>query len=42
MKEIKKYLSKIGKKGGSAKTERKIHASIQNGKKGGRPRKILC
>ena len=38
MNEIRKYFSKIGKKGGSAKTERKIHASRINGCKGGRPR----
>lgn len=42
MKEIKKYLSKIGKIGGSAKSERKSHASKENGKKGGRPRKVVA
>jgi hypothetical protein len=30
----------LGKKGGSAKTEKKAAASRENGKKGGRPRKV--
>jgi hypothetical protein len=39
---IKKALtaSDMGKKGGSAKTEAKIKSSKENGKKGGRPKKI--
>jgi len=37
--EIKTYLSEIGKKGGSKKTDKKINAARENGKKGGRPRK---
>lgn len=37
--ELKKHLSELGKKGGSVKSERKSHASRENGKKGGRPRK---
>src|SRR3990167_6866562 len=40
MKIIKNYFSKIGRKGGSAKSERKSHASRINGKKGGRPKKL--
>lgn len=32
--------SNMGKKGGSAKTEAKTNASRENGKKGGRPRKV--
>ena len=40
MKIIKNYFSKIGRKGGSAKSERKSHASRENGKKGGRPKKL--
>lgn len=36
---IREFLSNAGKKGGSAKTERKARASRENGKKGGRPRK---
>lgn len=31
--------SKMGRKGGSAKTEAKANASRENGKKGGRPKK---
>jgi len=34
-----KHLKKIGKIGGMATTEKKVKASIENGKKGGRPRK---
>ncbi len=36
--EIKKYLSKIGTKGGSVKTPVKAKASAKNGAKGGRPK----
>ena len=32
------YLSEIGKRGGSAKSESKAKASVENGKKGGRPK----
>jgi hypothetical protein len=35
--EHTQYLSMIGKRGGSAKTEAKADASRQNGKLGGRP-----
>ena len=38
-KQLKKYFSELGKKGGSVKSERKAHASRENGKKGGRPKK---
>jgi general stress protein YciG len=38
-KKLKQYFSELGKKGGSVKSERKSHASRENGKKGGRPRK---
>jgi hypothetical protein len=33
--------SKGGKIGGKARTERKIMASIENGKKGGRPKRAM-
>jgi len=39
-KEIKEYFSRIGKKGGSVKSERKACASRKNGKLGGRPKKL--
>lgn len=35
--EIRQFLSKIGSKGGSAKTDKKVKASKTNGSKGGRP-----
>lgn len=38
-KSVTDFLSKIGKAGGSAKTEAKIAASRLNGLKGGRPKK---
>jgi len=37
---ISAYMSRIGKKGGSVKSERKKKSSAANGKKGGRPKKI--
>lgn len=39
---VRKFLSEIGKKGGSASTEKKRAASALNGLKGGRPRKVTC
>jgi len=36
---IKKYLSEIGRRGGSAKTEAQKNAARINGKLGGRPKK---
>jgi hypothetical protein len=36
---IKAAAEVLGKKGGAAKTDRKVTASRENGKKGGRPRK---
>jgi hypothetical protein len=38
---VKKYMAKIGKKGGSAKSERKAEAAVDNGKKGGRPHLVI-
>jgi len=38
-KKLVKHLTKIGKIGGRATTDKKTKASIENGKKGGRPRK---
>jgi len=38
-KKIKKYLSEIGKKGGSSKSKKKSQSSRVNGKLGGRPKK---
>ena len=37
--EIRKFLSEIGKKGGSSRSPAKVAASRNNGKKGGRPRR---
>jgi len=38
-KELKKYFQKIGRKGGSVRSERKAYACKENGEKGGRPKK---
>lgn len=38
-KQLKKYFSELGKKGGSVKSERKARASRENGKLGGKPKK---
>jgi hypothetical protein len=38
---LSKYLSKIGKRGGTVSSERKAAAARENGKTGGRPRKQL-
>ncbi len=35
---VKKYMSKIGKRGGKTKSKRKSKSSKRNGKLGGRPR----
>ena len=35
---IRDYMSRIGKKGGSAKSEKKTAAARENGKKGGWPK----
>jgi hypothetical protein len=35
----KRWMSELGRRGGSAKSEAKARASRENGKKGGRPRK---
>ena len=40
--EVKKYMAEIGKKGGSAKTEKKAETSAENGKNGGRPPAVIC
>lgn len=37
---IAEHMSKIGKKGGSVKTDKKKKSSSENGKKGGRPKKV--
>ena len=42
MQQLKKHYSSIGAKGGAARTTAKIAASRKNGKKGGRPRRILA
>lgn len=39
MSGLREHLAEIGRKGGSAKTSAKRAASVENGKKGGRPRK---
>jgi hypothetical protein len=36
---VSQYMAKIGKQGGSAKSEAKAEAVRANGRKGGRPRK---
>ena len=38
--KVKKYLSSIGRKGGSKTSDRKKISSAENGKKGGRPPKL--
>jgi hypothetical protein len=38
-KHVIRYLSEIGQRGGSSKTDAKAIAARLNGKKGGRPRK---
>jgi hypothetical protein len=38
-KNIRDYLSKLGKKGGSSTSAAKAKAARENGTKGGRPRK---
>lgn len=40
MSGLKEHLTEIGRKGGRAKTPAKRAASVENGKKGGRPRKV--
>jgi hypothetical protein len=41
-KTTREYLSRIGRIGGSTRTPAKARASAENGKKGGRPRKIIA
>lgn len=41
MSSLQQHLSDIGRKGGKAKTLAKRTASIANGKKGGRPKKVV-
>jgi len=40
MNDLKEHLSEAGKKGGASRSEAKRTASAENGRKGGRPRKI--
>jgi general stress protein YciG len=40
--KLKNHLSTIGKKGGSKSTPAKVTAAIENGKKGGRPKKAIA
>jgi hypothetical protein len=40
MDNLKEHLSEAGKKGGASRSVAKRNASAENGKKGGRPRKI--
>lgn len=39
--ETRKAAASLGRKGGSVKSEAKAKASAENGKKGGRPRKVV-
>jgi len=41
-KTTREYLSKIGRIGGETRTPAKARASAENGKKGGRPRKVIA
>jgi len=38
--QIRNYFAELGKRGGSAKTKAKKLSSRENGKLGGRPRKV--
>lgn len=40
-KEVSNYFADLGRKGGSAKSDRKLNACRANGAKGGRPRKDI-
>jgi hypothetical protein len=39
---VRRFLSEIGKRGGSASTDKKRLAAAINGLKGGRPRKVVA
>ena len=41
-KEIKKYLSMVGRKGGLKKSKRKTNACRKNGRLGGRPKRTVA
>jgi hypothetical protein len=41
-KKLTKHLTKIGRIGGSSTSPAKALAAAQNGKKGGRPRKVVA
>lgn len=42
MSSLREHLSKLGKKGGSSRSDAKRRASAENGKKGGRPKKKVA
>jgi general stress protein YciG len=39
---LQKHLSVIGKKGGAKTSDAKARAAAENGKKGGRPKKVIA
>jgi general stress protein YciG len=41
-KDLREHLSKIGRLGGKATSKEKALAAAQNGKKGGRPKKVIA
>jgi general stress protein YciG len=38
---VREYFSELGRKGGKSTSEAKLRACIENGKRGGRPKKTI-